>query len=447
MNSTYTNDIHAQKKEPLPFNVLFVDDEIHILSALKRVFRGKKYIIHTAESAKDGLSILEEKHIDLVVSDMRMPEISGAEFLSEIAQRWPNTIRILLTGYSDMDSTISAVNSGQIFRYVSKPWDDAEIKSIVNQGLDMLQLKNEKNELEKLTEQQNAELKQLNASLEEKVKSRTNELEQTVSFLELTQNSLTDTHFKTVQLMSNVIELRRGMLKGHAKKVSSFCAIIAKKLHLSSEEILDLQYAAFVHELGTISLPVNVFMQPTCALDTEELEQRRKIPLLGESILMGLSAMDKAAKIVRHHFENFDGTGYPDKLKAENIPIGSRILHVANIFYRLKEGREVDEPLTNEQAITYITKQQNHHFDPKIVDTIRDLLHLKEKNKENTIKNEEHCATNHLKPGMILSRSVIANNELFLLHEKQLLNDKIIQKLQKFESASGIILDIYIIKN
>ena len=156
-----------------PATLLFVDDEPGILSSLRRLFRPHGYRILVAESGALGLAELEKTPVDLVISDMRMPEMDGATFLKAVRQRWPDTVRILLTGYADVTSTVAAINEGEIYRYVSKPWDDNEIVNTVREALERYRLKQENLRLTALTQSQNEELKGLNASLEQKVAERT----------------------------------------------------------------------------------------------------------------------------------------------------------------------------------------------------------------------------------------------------------------------------------
>ena len=117
-----------------PATLLCVDDEANILSALKRLFRPHGYRVLTALSGEQGLKLLGETGVDLVISDMRMPEMDGASFLEQVRQRWPDTMRILLTGYSDITSTIAAVNRGEIYRYIAKPWLDDDVLLAVRQA-------------------------------------------------------------------------------------------------------------------------------------------------------------------------------------------------------------------------------------------------------------------------------------------------------------------------
>ncbi len=170
--------------------LLFVDDEANNLASLQRLFRPCGYRIFIAESGAQGLEILAQESIDLVVSDMRMPEMNGAQFLEQVRQKWPETMRILLTGYSEIGATIDAINKGQIYRYISKPWEDNDITLTITLALQHKKLAQEKLRLDVLTQQQNEELKDLNANLEEKVRLRTEELQQALASLEVAHEKL-----------------------------------------------------------------------------------------------------------------------------------------------------------------------------------------------------------------------------------------------------------------
>ncbi len=119
-----------------PAALLFVDDEANVLNALRRLFHNEHYVTYFAASGAEGLEILQHHAVDLIISDMRMPKMNGAEFLTHVVMQWPETIRILLTGYSDMQSTIEAINKGRIYNYCNKPWDDDELKLLVRNALD-----------------------------------------------------------------------------------------------------------------------------------------------------------------------------------------------------------------------------------------------------------------------------------------------------------------------
>ncbi|MDI1293884.1 MAG: EAL domain-containing protein [Methylobacter sp.] len=145
--------------------ILFVDDEANVLKALGRLFHNTGYMTYFAASGAEGLEILQQNAVDLIISDMRMPEMDGAEFLTRIFMQWPETIRILLTGYADFQSTIDAVNKGRIYNYCNKPWNDQELKLLVHNALEQKRLREDRDRLSGIVHQQNKELKGLNEYL------------------------------------------------------------------------------------------------------------------------------------------------------------------------------------------------------------------------------------------------------------------------------------------
>ena len=134
--------------EEKKIKVLYIDDEINNLTAFKANFR-KLYDVYTAESAAEGRKILESVEIEIVLTDQRMPEMTGVEFLESIIPEFPNPIRMLLTGYTDMQALIDAVNKGQIYRYINKPWDEEELKMFINQAFELYTLRKENSDLTK----------------------------------------------------------------------------------------------------------------------------------------------------------------------------------------------------------------------------------------------------------------------------------------------------------
>ncbi|MDQ7981720.1 EAL domain-containing protein [Paraburkholderia sp. SARCC-3016] len=155
--------------------VLLVDDEPGILSSLKRLLRNSRYEVLTAQSGEEGLEILASHAVDLIVSDMRMPQMNGADFLARAQALYPETMRILLTGYSEIDAVVKAVNEGGVYRYLNKPWDDQDLVMTVAQALEQRRLRKETARLTELTLMQNEELRRFNADLEGQVAARTEE--------------------------------------------------------------------------------------------------------------------------------------------------------------------------------------------------------------------------------------------------------------------------------
>lgn len=157
--------------------ILCVDDEANVLKSLKRLFLDENYEILTAESGKDGLALLEQHQpIQVVISDYRMPEMDGVAFFKEVHDRWPETIRIVLSGYADTAAVVAAINEGQVYKFIPKPWNDDELKITIAKAVERYFLVKANNELNLELQQANYELSRIAAQLEEKVEERTEEL-------------------------------------------------------------------------------------------------------------------------------------------------------------------------------------------------------------------------------------------------------------------------------
>lgn len=415
--------------------VLCVDDEANILSALKRLFRPAGYRILTATSGQEGLGLLEQEagHVDLVLSDMRMPEMDGASFLAAVRARWSDIPRILLTGYADMDSTVAAINEGQIYRYIAKPWNDAEVLLIVRDALERKALEREKARLEALTQKQNEELKALNAGLEETVAKRTAELR-------IAHEKLKHSFFTSVQVFANLIELRAGQMAGHSGRVADLTRRLIQKMELGDQERQDVLLAALLHDIGKIGLPDEVLAKAPPQMSGDEFALWRRHPVKGEQALMALEELRGVASIIRAHHEHFDGTGYPDALSGMTIPLGARILAVANEYDGLISGSLTGTRMSDSDARQFILKSRGKRYDPTVVDAFLSAT--------GGIASVElpdlELVSRELRPGMVLARAVLTKEGVVLLTMGYALTDHLIHQLREYEEAEGCKLTIHI---
>ncbi len=349
--------------------ILCVDDEANILSAMRRLFRPSGYRVLTADSGAKGLEIieLEKGNVNAVISDMRMPNMNGAEFLTKVRQKYPDIMRILLTGYSDMDSTVDAINEGQIYRYVSKPWNEVELISCVKEALNIQHLKAEKERLEKLTQEQNHQLKTLNASLEEKVAKRTADLK-------TAHERLKKSFLTSIKIFSSLIELRGGKVAGHSRRTADLARKIAVSMKLPIKDVNDIFLAGLLHDIGKIGFSDELLNKPPIKMTLEERKIFCEHAVKGEELLMPLEDMMGAAIIIRSHHEHFDGSGYPEKLAGEQIPLGSRILAVANEHDGLTEGTLTGKKQSGMEVYSYIHNNAGKRYDPKVVAIYEKLL-------------------------------------------------------------------------
>lgn len=422
--------------------ILFVDDESNILASLNRLFRPQGYRILTAESAAKGLAILEQEPVDVVVSDMRMPEMDGSVFLEKVAQKWPETTRILLTGHSDFASTIAAINKGSIYRYISKPWEDNDLRLTIQHALEQKFLKQERARLEKLTTKQNELLKQLNANLENKVKARTAELGQAMAQLEITYESLKTSYSSAVKVFASLTEIREGSLSGHSRRVADNARLLAGKLALSEFDTENIVHAALLHDIGKIGLPDSLINQPFNSLSKDDRIKVTKHPVIAQAILIALEPLQEAATLIRSLHERHDGLGYPDGLKGEKTPLGARILAVVNDYDNLLRGALLVDRLSPAQAVTFLQENRGKRYDPLVVDAFIAVLTTSQLGEQK--RAEAPVKSGGLKSGMVLARDLIVKGNILVLSRDCVLDDGTISKLQKFESTLDADFTLYV---
>jgi putative nucleotidyltransferase with HDIG domain len=420
--------------------ILLVDDEPGILSSLRRLLRPAGYKIHAAGSGKAGLEILEREPIDLVLSDMRMPEMDGAKFLEQVRNRWPETTRILLTGYSDVTSTIDAINRGEIYRYISKPWDDNDLTLIVRDALERRRLQNENTRLLALTQAQNDELKDLNAGLEGKVRQRTAEIEQINSFLNLANDKLKQNFLVSIKMFSGLMELRGGLVAGHSRRVADLARKLAVRLDAKAKDQQDIFVAALLHDIGKIGFSDGMLTRPVSKMNGDELVRYRKHSIAGESALMPLDELKDVSKIVRSHHERFDGQGFPDGLQGLNIAFGARILSVVNDYDGLQIGTLGSKCMSPDEAKTMLVQSRGKRYDPQIVDTFIDMLG----GMAHEVVPEKAVSHADLKVGMVLSQDLISRDGVLLLAADFILDVSLIKQIQDYARRENHAIMIYV---
>ncbi|MFT5532692.1 MAG: response regulator RpfG family c-di-GMP phosphodiesterase [Burkholderiaceae bacterium] len=415
--------------------VLFVDDEPNILSALYRLFRSQGYQILTADSGAAGLALLRQQPIEVVISDMRMPHMSGPQFLEAVRSEWPDTMRLLLTGYADVQSILTAINRGEIHRYITKPWDDNDMLLTVRHALERQQLQQEKQSLERLTRNQNEELKTLNASLDEKVRQRTTELGKAHDGL-LRFNAKLKTNFLlSIKVFSNLIEMRGGGLAGHALRVADLARKLAVQLDCDEATIQDVFVAAMLHNIGQISLSDELLALPQTAMNGDQLGQYRKHPARAEQLLMPLDELRGAARLVRAHQERYDGGGYPDQLTGPEIPLGARILALASDYDKLQIGMMMPKKLRSEEARAAILNSRGKRYDPAVVDAFVQLLDAARVPVKKPAQATTTMAASDLQLGMTLAQDLLLSDGSLLLSAEHVLDRGLIRQIINYEKT------------
>lgn len=413
--------------------VLCVDDEPNILSALKRMLRNSGYCVLTAGSGAQALQVLEQMPVELVISDMRMPGMDGAQLLEQVHARWPEVVRILLTGQADMDSTVAAINRGRIFRFINKPWDEHELLGAIEQGLRLQALERERRRLEQLTAEQNRRLQGMNAELEQRVSERTAELKD--ANVKLQRNYL-----KSIKVFSNLLELRDGTLAGHGRRVAETARDIARKMELPEEEQRQVFIAGLLHDIGMIGLDDRLLAKPVARYTDEELADYREHPARAEQSLMALDDMQALLPVIRAHHERWDGQGFPDRRSGTDIPLGARILAVADAYDDLQNGLVAGKAVTAQEARTLMRQQRGQRFDPEVLDV---FLHITEPQKPKA-EARLMLGCDQLEPDMVLASDLVSGRGVLMLTAGHRLTPALIRRIREFEAREGGKLELHI---
>ncbi len=411
--------------------VLLVDDEENVLSSLKRLLFDEDFEVLTATSGSAGLDMLREKEMSVIISDQRMPQMSGAEFLARSEKISPDTVRIILTAYADTDSAIRAINEGGVYRYVSKPWQDRELLAIIREAAQRYNLLRENRRLVQLTARQNKELKKWSEELELHVQLQTLDLNNQNQELNRLNERLRSRVKDFLRAFSSLIELRGKAVSSHSNNVSMISGEIAVMAGLSEQEAGAVRTAGQLHDLGKIGVPDVVLIKDPWELGPEAAREYRRHSVRGQAALAALEEFNEAGLLVRHHHEAWNGSGFPDGLKKDAIPVGARIIAIADLFDRL--ARKAGAAGLKE-VLKKIKTDSGKLFDPVLYAPLEKLA--LERGRDficgTPEEDEIELGLDALEPGMTLSRDLHSGTGLLLLGRGSVLNKSSLDVLKKY---------------
>ena len=312
--------------------LLVIDDEAIVRNSLVSILRKSGYPCTTASSVKEGIKQLKKKEFSLVLSDLRMGDGTGLDIIDHIKKNYPQTLVILLTGFASLDTAMLALRKGA-YDYLTKPYKVEVLLHTVERSLE----------------------KRRHAMENERLRS---ELEQA--------------YYMTIKALAAAIDAKDRYTLGHSDRVMQYSLDIAKELNNSPDANLHMdlnliQYASLIHDIGKIGIRDNILVKPG-KLTAKEYSQIRLHPLVGYEILKEVQYMEEVKLIIRHHHEWYDGTGYPDGLKGNEIPIGSTIIAVADAYDAMTSERPYRHRMTHRQAIQELTLYSGKQFSPLIVE-------------------------------------------------------------------------------
>ena len=351
-----------------PLSILCVDDEENVLRSLKRLFRTEAIPVLTATSGKEGLAILHStENIGLIMSDQQMPEMTGTVFLRAAAALRPDIPRMILTGHSDVTAAIAAINEGGAYRFLTKPWNEADVVQAVRDGLQRYLLIQENFRLNQEVRRQKDELEEWNVNLKNRVLQQTAVLR--IKREEAHQQNtriqtITDVSVATVLTFTDLLDQRNHRLSYHSRTVAALAVSMAGTLALPHAQVEEIRRAALLHDIGLGCVSDRMLSLSTKQMSPEDLEKYRNHSVMGQEIMAISEELQGIWLILRHHREEFDGSGFPDGLAGELIPLGARIIHVASFIDQTFAAESGTDP--KYQTVRKLAASTGSRFDPAL---------------------------------------------------------------------------------
>ena len=314
------------------YKILMVDDEENNLMLLYRTLRGKYDIVKTT-SPIDAINLMETESFDLILSDHKMPDMDGVELLQYVYEHHPDTVRILVTAYSDISILIGSINKAKIYRYVKKPFNPSELEMVVESGLEYYQLKKDN---------------------------------------EILSNDLKELFSGTIRAIIEALDAKDSYTLGRSRRVTYYSLKIANELNLNDAEIGRIELAGLLHDIGMIGISDEALFK-TEKLTEEEFNEIKSHVTHGVRILEDIKQLKDVITIIKYHHEHYDGNGYPYGIKGEDIPLASRIIAIADAYDGMVSNRAYRQAMQPNEALQIIENLAGKQFDPNLVQVFKNI--------------------------------------------------------------------------
>lgn len=417
--------VEASSPELLsPHRLLVVDDEEIVLVALREALTREGYDVVACSDPLQALELIKEQAFSVIITDHQMPNLTGLEFLSQVKETQPDATRILVTAVLSLNTVIDAINKGEIYRFVIKPWLREELLATVRNAVQRYDLICKNKVLQATAIAMNEKLSKLNKALEEQVSRVADQNRQ----LEGLNTALQKNLQHSIELCLRTMETFYPTLGSQARRVYELCRAMGHSLELSADQQQSLEVAAWLHDIGLVGAPrqlIRRWQHTPSELNGAELKVIQHHPILGQELAGFVHGLAGVGETIRSHHERFDGTGYPDQLRGEAIPWLGRLLAVA-VGYSESNEKHSD-------TLEMLQHQSGTKFDPEAVRAfIRSLPQAAVPRKQREVMLSE------LRPGMILAKGIYTANGILLIPDGQQLSEAYIDKLRNHNRLNPI---------
>lgn len=327
-------------------NILIIDDELAPRESIRMVLKDK-YSVATATGAHEGLDMMSERPVDLVVMDIKMPKMDGITALQQIKKKHPDTEVVLLTAYASLETARDAIRFGA-FDYLIKPFDKDNVLLVVEKGL-------KKRRANKCLQLERDILLDRATYLEEQVDSA--------------RSNIMKYYEGTVEALNSTIDAKDHYTFNHSSRVAKLSSQLAEAFGLEEKVTKEIMHAASIHDIGKIGIEGNI-LNKNGKLTDDEYELIKKHPTIGVRIIQSIPFLEEAIPVILYHHEWYNGKGYPEGLEGENIPLVARIVCVADAVDAMLSDRPYRAALSIDDVLKELNRQSGTQFDSKVVDLI-----------------------------------------------------------------------------
>jgi response regulator RpfG family c-di-GMP phosphodiesterase len=404
--------------------ILIVDDEEIVLVALRDTLLREGYQVVASPHAIHALSVLKEQPFSVVITDQQMPMVTGLEFLAQVRDIQPDATRILITAVLSLSTVIDAINKGEIYRFIVKPWLREELLATVKNAVQRHELISKNARLQADTQGMNRQLQELNRSLASQVARVAEQNAQLHEFARSQAENLR----RSVELCVQTMRTFYPTVGAQARRVAVLCQVMAEGCQLSPTEKQTLEISGYIYDIGLLGVPrplIKRWQEAPEGLSEPEWGLVHQHPILGAELAAFVHHLTAVGPTIRGHHERFDGAGYPDRLRGQDIPWLSRLLAVAVAY--------AESNLEPKLASAMVSQGSGSAFDPEAV-----RIFLRAAPKAVVPGKQRVVPLEDLVPGMVLAEGIYSENGMLLIPDGQRLTATYIDKLLNYNRINPI---------